>query len=457
MEPRTHPASFRDPDARVVVHEGRIFRVFNAEGAKRWADFEKTGLPAKLVAEGRMVASTPATLPGIADPVVEHPRLPFVSYAYEWTFGMLRAAGLLQLDLALEALEKGFILKDATPYNVLFAGPRPVQVDTASFEALPDGAPWTAYTQFCRLFLNPLLLTALTGVPHHAILRGRLDGLPAEELSALLPLRKKLRRGVFTDVLLQGWLNKKLANASGAFADAAKAAKVSRAQVRGLLDRLRRTLERITAGPPRSMWSRYEQECSIDAQALAFKDQAVDKALEAAAGKTVWDLGANAGRYSAMAAKKAKVVVSFERDPDACEILYGRALERGLSNVHPVVMDLMDPSPGLGWNGEEREGMSSRGRADFLLCLALIHHLSVGAGLPLAKFFAWLDRSADAGLIEFVPKDDPKVKQLLKWKKDVYPGYTQAVFEAELGRRFKIVARLPLPGNTRVLYSFSRV
>ena len=407
-----HPASFRDPDARVVLHGGRLFRVFSPDGARRWDAFAASGLAERFVAERRMVSSAPATLPGVAADarVVEHPRLPFVSFAYEWTFGMLKAAGLLELDLTLEALERGFALKDATPYNVLFAGPRPVHVDTASFEELPDGAPWPAYTQFCRLFLNPLLLTALTGVAHHPFLRGRLDGLPAEELSALLPLRKKLRRGVFTDVLLQGWLNRKLADASGAFAEAARAARVSRAQVRTLLRRLRGTLERLSAGPPRSLWSRYERECSIDATALAFKDEKVERALDAAAGKTVWDLGANAGRYSAMAARKAKVVVSFERDPDAAEILYGRALERGLENVHPVVMDLMDPSPGLGWNGEERGSLASRGKADFVLCLALIHHLAVGAGLPLPKFFAWLDGVCDGGLIEFVPKDDPKVR-----------------------------------------------
>jgi len=36
---------------------------------------------------------------------LEHERIPFVSYRYEWTFSMLRDAALVHLDLLLAALD----------------------------------------------------------------------------------------------------------------------------------------------------------------------------------------------------------------------------------------------------------------------------------------------------------------------------------------------------------------
>ncbi len=451
-----HPASFRDPDGRVMLREGRIFRIFTPEGARRFEAFEKTGLPSRFTAEGRLIATEPCDVPPPlpGGRVVEHPRIPFVSHAYEWTFGMLREAGLLQLDLALESLEAGYGLKDATPYNVQFLGTRPVHIDVASFEELPDGSPWIPYSQFCRLILNPLLLTALTGTPFHPWMRGRLDGIAPEELSSLLPWTAKLRRGVFSDVALQGWLNRKLASGSLALSDATKSLRVSRDRVRGILRRLKRTLEGLRLRKVDTLWTRYEQACSIDDQALAFKDRFVERALEAAAPGMVWDLGANQGRYSVMAARRARAVVAFERDPETAELLYRRGRRDGGGKILPLVMDLLDPSPGQGWEGRERQGLADRGRADFVLCLALVHHLAIGGGLPLPRFLDWLKGAGDRGVVEFVPKDDPQCRDLLRWRKDVFPGYTVDGFEAELARRFSVVERAVLPGTSRILYAY---
>ncbi len=210
--PVADPASFKDPDARVVSRDGRIFRAFTPRGAERFRALQDSGLFEQLTAGGGLIDAVPvdpsavagveAIVPDVAL-VVEHPRVPFISYCYEWPFEMLRDAALLQLDLAAAALERGFVLKDAKPYNVQFIGARPVHIDVSSFEPWQEGKPWQAYAQFCRTMLNPLLLEALAGVPFQPWMRSAVEGIAPEELARLLPLRKKLRRGVFSHVSLQ--------------------------------------------------------------------------------------------------------------------------------------------------------------------------------------------------------------------------------------------------------------
>src|SRR5690606_22979763 len=80
--------------------------------------------------------------------VLEHERIPVVSYPYEWPFAMLREAATLHLDVLAAALDGGMSLKDGTAYNVQFVGSRPTFIDIGSFEAA--AGPWPGYRQFCQ-------------------------------------------------------------------------------------------------------------------------------------------------------------------------------------------------------------------------------------------------------------------------------------------------------------------
>ena len=87
-----------------------------------------------------------------------------------------------------------------------------------------------------------------------------------------------------------------------------------------------------------------------------------------------------------------------------------------------------------------------------MLALALAHHLAIGRNVPLPRLAAWFSRLGRAAIVEFVPKDDPQVRRLLRSRRDVFADYTQDAFEAAFAARFRLEAKAPLPGSGRVLY-----
>src|SRR5512133_1851854 len=205
------PASFRDPEARVVYSaSGEVLRELSPRAREDWDALERTRFFRRALEDGRIVA-TEELEPGL----LRHERLPFVSYPYEWPFEMLRDAALLQLSLLDDALAEGFVLKDGSPYNVQWRGSEPVFVDVGSFERLREGEPWAGYRQFCMLFLYPLMLQAYRGVPFQPWLRGAIDGITPAEANRLLSMRDRLRRGVLTHVVLHSRLERRYAAVEG--------------------------------------------------------------------------------------------------------------------------------------------------------------------------------------------------------------------------------------------------
>src|SRR5690606_592574 len=218
--PAVEPGSFRDRDSRVLIADGAVYRLLSKRGLEDWRAVDASGLLPDWIAEGKVVgteAAAPDTLPaevgealfgGVAG-ILRHERLPFISYPYEWTFGMLRDAALLQLDLQLEALDAGLTLKDATPYNVQFRGSEPTFIDIGSFEQLRQGEPWVAYRQFCMLYLYPLLFQGYKNIPFQPWLRGSIDGIPPSTAAAVFSLRDRFRRGVFMHAVMHARLERK--------------------------------------------------------------------------------------------------------------------------------------------------------------------------------------------------------------------------------------------------------
>src|SRR5919204_997425 len=214
--PSLEPGSFRDWDSRVFYDDGRMLRALSAEGLADWTALSESKLFEDAVAAGKLVATSRVddSLLGEAVAVLEHERIPFVSYPYEWTFAMLRDAALLQLELLRRALEEDLILKDSSSYNVQWRGAQPVFIDVGSFERLRPGEPWAGYRQFCMLYLNPLLLQAYRGIDFRPWLRGSLAGITPVETRRVLSFRDLFRRGVATNVALHARLERKHSDSS---------------------------------------------------------------------------------------------------------------------------------------------------------------------------------------------------------------------------------------------------
>jgi hypothetical protein len=448
-----HPASFRDPESGVLLDGDRILRSFSGTAIADAREAIASGLFQRLLDDGRILA-----FEVVDDPVkgaegsftLEQPRLPFVSYPYEWSFSMLKAAALLTLDVLSAALESGFTLSDGTAYNVQFIATKPVFIDLGSFRKHSDGDPWNGYAQFCRHFLFPLLLTTYSGVHHQRLLRSALDGVPPRTARALLPFRAKARPSVFAHVVLQAALSDR---EIGADDELKRAARVPRAAVLKTVGGLRRLIESLHRPRERSEWSDYERERSYTSEAHRVKLDVVRAAVAQARPRSIWDMGCNVGTYTMPISADAPVVVGMDSDPVSVDLLY-RAASKASANVLPLVMDVADPSPTQGWAQRERQGLAERAPTDLALCLALIHHVRFTAGIPVPEFVRWLASVARSAVIEFVPRSDPMVRRMLAWRSEgSCPDYEPATFERALTESFEVAERREVPDSGRILYT----
>ncbi|MDE2293132.1 MAG: methyltransferase [Elusimicrobia bacterium] len=445
--------SFRDPDSRVFLRDGHVLRGLSARGTEEYRAVAKARFFKKAVEEGRVVRSEERGGEGSWDLVLLHERIPFLSYPYEWGFGMLRDAALLTLDLQLEALAEGFTLKDGSAYNVQFVGPRAVFIDVGSFERLRPGSVWAGYRQFCEHFLYPLMLRAYRGVDPSPWLRGRLDGIPAADAARLLGLRGALKPGVLSHVILQGRLQERHAGDDADLRAEIRDAGFGPELLAAGLKRLRKLAASLRWEPRASAWSAYGRGAHYSPEELRAKEAFLREAAGTRSRPLAWDLGCNRGDYSRVLAETARTVVALDADAAVHERLY-RALreEKGPGRILPLVFDAADPSPDQGWRGLERRSIQSRGRPDLTAALAVLHHLRLTAGVPTAELVDWLGSLGGEVVAEFVAKEDPQAARLLVRKDDRYADWTVPAFEAAAARRFTTLRRLQLDGGRRVLY-----
>jgi hypothetical protein len=352
-----------------------------------------------------------------------------------------------------DALAEGFILKDASPYNVQWQGARPVFIDIPSFEPLGPGEPWVGYRQFCELMLYPLMLQAYRGVDFRPWLRGRIDGIPAEEMRRLIATRDLLRPGVLLHVAAQSLLQRRYAGSGANVRGALAGAGFDKGLIQRNVDKLTRLVRALE--PPRmsTEWADYDRTHSYDAAEHEAKAAFVRRAAETRRWRLAWDLGCNTGTFSEVVEPHADQVVAMDADWMAVERLYARErAARPPRAILPLVVDLADASPSQGWRGVERKDLASRGTPDLVLCLALVHHVVITANIPLADFIDWLASLRTAVVIEFVGREDEMVRTLLANRDDQYDDYTLDSFRALLSQRFRIRDEQALKGGKRTIF-----
>lgn len=449
-----HSASFKDPAGFVFQKEGVLYRHIGNEYASHYAHLMASGLYQELIAQGQLIPheEIKENLSGSSDfHVTLQPKpLDAISYPYEWSFHQLKDAALLTLSIMRKSLSQGMILKDATPYNIQFHQGRPIFIDTLSFEKHVESEPWVAYRQFCEMFLNPLLIQHYTGVDSIAWLRTYLTGIPASVTAALLPRKAYWSLSVWLHVLLPQKIkvNKQGKQTPTAF---------SLQKMQQLIQHLESTIQGLKpCYPAITTWNNYYTTTILGTAYLEAKEKLVLDFMQGQANKSILDLGANDGHFSLLLSDNASKVIAADIDAACIDRLYQTIQQRAICSVYPMVQQLANPSPNLGFNQKEREGFIERCQSDTVLALALIHHLTIGENIPLtqlADFFAALGPTL---IIEFVAKEDEKVQQMLSTRKDVFDAYNIEEFEQSFQNNYTILRKENIPGTHRTLYLMQR-
>jgi len=452
-------SSFRDPSGFVFVADGVLFRQVNQSYRDHYDLLMRSGLYRALVEKRWLVPhqEVDAHASAKAYRILQPETVPYISYPYEWCFSQLKDAALLTLDIQLLSLSLGMVLKDASAYNVQFVGPSPVFIDTLSFETYQDGVPWVAYRQFCEHFLGPLVLMAHRDVRLRQLLGRSIDGVPLDLVSELLPLRTRARFGLLAHIHLHARSQERHRDDAGT-GQAPRIPKLPKTRLIALMESLRAAVAGCHPPERRTEWSDYYDDTNYSQEAMSAKETLVRQMLDEIADPTALthDIGANTGRFSRLVAGPGRYVIAHDVDELAIERSYQETRRLGSEAVLPLVLDLANPSPAIGWALEERSSALERIAGGNVIALALIHHLAISNNVPLPHLANLFGRLAGTLIIEFVPKEDSQVRRLLATREDVFPDYTLAAFEAAFGQMFEITRREPVPGTVRTIFAMRR-
>ncbi len=455
-------SSFKDPSGHVYMGENHVYRTVNNCYKQDWALLDKQVFFKELVEEGKVIPFTVIENSELfaEDPnvflVLQSEKLPFISYPYEWSFSQLKEAALLTLELQKRALENGFILKDASAFNVQFHNNKPIFIDLLSFEKLTEGQTWQAYGQFCQHFLAPLALMAKSDIRWGLISKLWLDGIPLDLASKLLPKKTYLSLALYLHIHLHAKMKLKHSDSRKSL-EMIKKAKMTLAQLKELTNSLIDLVSKLKLKKQNTEWSDYYNDTNYSEDSRQIKIQAIENIAKKYTGKLAIDLGANNGFFSKLLCPSFDLVLACDIDPLAVEQNFHNFNEK---NMLPLVLDFTNPSPGIGFGGIEREAFHLRCKADLALSLALIHHLRISGNLPfnkIAQYHAELLNKDGILVIEFIEKNDSQIKRLLSTRDDVFADYSKDNFIKQFSDLFSLLEEFPIQGTNRILFTFKKI
>jgi SAM-dependent methyltransferase len=450
-------ATFRDPAGSLEIRPDGAYRFVRAPYDAEVQAFLDLPLARDLVRSGRLIASEILSRDANSQILLmSHPLILFSSYPWEWPPVLWRAAAELTLELCQDLLKEGWILKDATPLNVLFQGAEPIFVDVLSIQRVNWDQPvWHAYGQFIRTFLLPMLANAKLGWPLQATLIRR-DGYEPEDIFSALPWYARMQQPALSSVTLPLLVAKFTGSVKvGETAGFLKEPDLVKEILLNSLSRLEGQIRRIPSTSRSSHWSDYTDiSCHYNDEDHSNKRGFVSRALTRSRSSRVLDVGCNTGTYSLLAAELGAKVVAIDSDPRTVD----RLCRRGAKNVLPLCVDLAFPTPAIGWENREYSSFLNRcaGKFDTVMMLAVLHHLLLSSQIPLDHIATLCNRlTTDYLIMEWVPPTDAKYIEIIRGREAIYNHITEVAYREAFAAYFSVIDELTL-ANGRILFHLQR-
>lgn len=446
-------SSFRDPSGFLFYLDGILYRQINQSYKQDYEHLMDSGLYKSLIDSNRLISHEEVDIqplnPDKSYKIIKPEKISFISYPYEWCFSQLKHAAIATLEIQKTAMDFGMTLKDCSAYNIQFHQGKPILIDTLSFETYKEDQTWQAYRQFCQHFLAPLALMSQKDIRLNQLLRIYIDGIPLDLVSKLLPLRSRSSFSLFAHIHAH---SKSQKHFEGKSDPSIKERKMGRRSFLGVVESLYNGVKKLNWNPSGTEWGDYYTDTNYSKLAFEQKKKIIELFLDKVKPKTVWDLGANIGIFSRIASQKGIETKSFDIDPVAVEKNYLESVEKNETKLLPLLLDLANPSPDIGWENLERSSLVNRGPADMVMALALIHHLVVSNNLPMKKISQFMKKICNYLIIEFIPKTDSQVQRLLATREDIFDDYNLENFENEFKRNFNLLDSVKLQDSQRFLY-----
>ena len=455
-------SSFRDNSGFIFYHQGEIFRAITFSYKDNYDHLIKSGLYYYLVEEKLLIPHAVEKLRSLQEEVpsyksdakiykvIQPDKIDFISYPYEWCFSQLKDAALTTLKIQKAALKYGMTLKDSSAYNIQFYRGRPILIDTLSFEIYNEGEPWQAYNQFCKNFLAPLALAAFYDVRLNLTLNNFIDGIPLDLAKKILGMKAFLSLGVFLHVYLHSKFQIRYNDKNESLS--VKKKWMNKEAMLRLVGNLETTVNKLKIKKNGTVWSNYYFDEYHSKTYLLEKKEIVKSYIEKVQPNRVLDLAANEGEFSKIAVASSKIVLAFDSDAYCIEECYNYTKKNNIQNLIPIVADLTNPSPSIGWANSERLSLLERSNAELVLALAIIHHLCISNNIPFDLLADFFDKTGEWLIIEFIPKSDPMVKKLLLHRKDIFENYNVEIFKKEFLKYFSIIEYKKVSGTERIIY-----
>lgn len=443
-------SSFRDPDSSLFYDSSYFYRRISLNYEKHYNHFNESGLKDKLLQEGFILPFDEIVVDsnedGFSSRVLRTDILPFVSYPYEWSFSQFKAAALLTLKVNQIALEYGMILKDASMFNVQFIGCKPVFIDLASFEVYEQDTPWTAYYQFCKHFYAPLFLAAKKNIILPKLLLYFIDGIPLKDSVSMCSWTDFLNSGAFLHLYLH-------AKGEGKIIKGTKENKVAKKQLSNIFIHLESAISNLKIKQKQTVWNNYNQNNNYEIESQQHKVEIINGFLDQINGEKALDIGANDGWYSQLLADRGMYTLVVDID----ELAVDRAFKSNYDLIHPLQMNLVNPTPAIGWNNSERKSFWNRCHVDVIQALAIVHHLVITHDISFEEIAKKLAQHTKYLIIEFVDPEDSQVKILFQNKSHRKLVYNKINFEKSFKRKFNLILNSKIKNSKRELYLFETI